>query len=79
MGLYLDLPANAVVVSVDEKSQIEALDRTAPMLPPRPGLPARQSYDSLAAVMANQGSMSDLAEEIHWDGNPNVLSRQLTS
>jgi hypothetical protein len=38
-------PANAVVVSVDEKSQIHALDRTAPMLPLRPGLPARQTYD----------------------------------
>jgi hypothetical protein len=43
--VYLDPPANAVVVSVDEKSQIQALDRTAPMLPLRPGLPARQSYD----------------------------------
>jgi hypothetical protein len=30
VGLYLDPPANAVVVSVDEKSQIQALDRTAP-------------------------------------------------
>jgi len=39
VGLYLDPPANAVVVSVDEKSQIQALDRTAPMLPLRPGLP----------------------------------------
>jgi transposase len=45
VGLYLDPPANAVVVSVDEKSQIQALDRTAPMLPLRPGLPARRSYD----------------------------------
>ena len=40
VGLYLDPPANAVVVSVDEKSQIQTLDRTAPMLPVRPG-PAR--------------------------------------
>jgi hypothetical protein len=38
-------PANAVVVSVDEKSHFHALDRTAPMLPLRPGLPARQTYD----------------------------------
>jgi transposase len=45
IGLYLDPPENAVVVSVDEKSQIQALDRTAPMLPLRPGLPARQTYD----------------------------------
>jgi transposase len=45
VGLYLDPPEGAVVVSVDEKSQIQALDRTAPMLPVRPGLPARQTYD----------------------------------
>ena len=41
----MDSPDNAVVVSVDEKSQIQALDRTAPMLPLRPGLPARRTYD----------------------------------
>jgi transposase len=45
IGLYLNPPEGAVVVSVDEKSQIQALDRTAPMLPLRPGLPARQTYD----------------------------------
>jgi hypothetical protein len=33
------------VLSVDEKSQIQALDRTAPMLPMRPGIPAKQTYD----------------------------------
>jgi transposase len=45
VGLYLDPPANAVVVSVDEKSQIQALDRTAPMLPLRPGLAERRTHD----------------------------------
>jgi transposase len=45
VGLYLDPPEGAVVVSIDEKSQVQALDRTAPMLPLRPGLPARQTYD----------------------------------
>jgi hypothetical protein len=45
VGLYLNPPDNAVVVSVDEKSQIQALDRTAPMLPLRPGPHARQTYD----------------------------------
>jgi transposase len=45
VGLYLDPPEGAVVVSVDEKPQIQALDRTAPMLPVRPGLSARQTYD----------------------------------
>jgi transposase len=45
VGLYLDPPHNAVVVSVDEKSQIQALDRTQPMLPLRPGLPERATHD----------------------------------
>ena len=44
VGLYLAPPDNAVVVSVDEKSQIQALDRTAPMLPLRPGLAERRTY-----------------------------------
>jgi transposase len=39
IGLYLAPPDDAVVVSADEKSQIQALDRTAPMLPARPGRP----------------------------------------
>lgn len=45
VGLYLDPPANAVVVSVDEKTQIQALSRTQPLLPLRAGLPARQTHD----------------------------------
>lgn len=45
VGLYLAPPEKAVVVCVDEKTQIQALDRTAPMLPLRPGLPERQTYD----------------------------------
>src|SRR6266571_4194265 len=45
VGLYLDPPDNAVVVSVDEKSQIQALDRTAPGLPLRPGLAERRTHD----------------------------------
>ena len=45
VGLYLAPPDNAVVLCVDEKSQIQALDRTAPMLPLRPGLPQRRTHD----------------------------------
>src|SRR3954452_6449294 len=45
VGLYLAPPENAVVLCVDEKSQIQALDRTAPMLPMRPGLPERRTHD----------------------------------
>ena len=45
VGLYLHPPANAVVLCVDEKSQVQALDRTAPILPIRPGLPEKQTHD----------------------------------
>ena len=41
VGLYLNPPDKAVVLCVDEKSQIQALDRTAPILPLRPGLPEK--------------------------------------
>ena len=43
--LYLNPPDKAIVLSVDEKSQIQALDRTQPILPLRPGLPARRTHD----------------------------------
>jgi transposase len=45
VGLYLRPPTNAVVLSVDEKTQIQALSRTQPLLPMRPGLPARRTHD----------------------------------
>src|SRR6266481_5261524 len=45
VGLYLDPPTNAVVLSLDEKTQIQALSRTQPLLPLRSGLPARQTHD----------------------------------
>ncbi|MFH1876528.1 MAG: IS630 family transposase [Candidatus Omnitrophota bacterium] len=45
VGLYMNPPDKAIVLCVDEKSQIQALDRTQPILPLRPGIPARQTYD----------------------------------
>ena len=45
VGLYLNPPDKAIVLSVDEKSQIQALDRTQPILPLRPGIPERQTHD----------------------------------
>jgi transposase len=45
VGLYLNPPDKAVVFCVDEKSQIQALERTQPLLPLRPGIPARQTHD----------------------------------
>jgi len=45
VGLYLDPPDKALVLCVDEKSQIQALDRTQPLLPMRPGQPERRTHD----------------------------------
>ena len=45
VGLYMNPPDKAIVLSVDEKSQIQALDRTQPILPLRPGLPKRLTHD----------------------------------
>jgi len=45
VGLYMNPPEKAIVLCVDEKSQIQALDRTQPLLPLRPGIPARQTHD----------------------------------
>jgi len=47
VGLYLSPPARAVVLCLDEKTQIQALERTQPILPLREGLPARQTHDYL--------------------------------
>jgi len=45
VGLYLNPPERAVVLCVDEKSQVQALDRTQPILPMRPGTPERHTHD----------------------------------
>jgi CheY-like chemotaxis protein len=45
VGLYLDLPLKAMVLCVDEKSQIQALDRPQPMLPLAPGIAERRTHD----------------------------------
>jgi transposase len=45
VGLYMDPPENALVLAVDEKTQIQALDRTAPILPVLPTSPAKASHD----------------------------------
>jgi transposase len=45
VGLYLDPPESAVVLCVDEKSQVQALARTAPVLPMMPGMPERRTHD----------------------------------
>src|SRR6516165_2014060 len=45
VGLYLNPPDRAIVLCVDEKSQVQALNRTQPILPLAPGVPARQTHD----------------------------------
>jgi transposase len=45
VGLYVSPPEHALVLCVDEKSQIQALDRSQPVLPMRPGQPERRSHD----------------------------------
>lgn len=49
VGLYLDPPEQALVFCVDEKSQIQALNRTQPVLPMMPGVPQRLTHDYVRA------------------------------
>jgi transposase len=45
VGLYLSPPEHAVVLCADEKSQIQALDRSSPVLPMMPGMPEKRTHD----------------------------------
>ena len=73
VGLYLNPPDNAVVVCIDEKSQIQALDRTAPILPIRPGLPEKATHDYVrhgtttlfAALEVATGKVTDACHPRH--------------
>jgi transposase len=61
VGLYLNPPEAAVVLCVDEKSQIQALDRTAPLLPLLPGTPERRTHDYRRYGTTNLYAALDLA------------------
>ena len=61
VGLYLNPPERAVVLCVDEKSQIQALDRTAPILPMLPGTPQRATHDYKRAGTSSLYAALDLA------------------
>ena len=73
VGLYPDPPEKAVVLCVDEKSQIQALDRTAPILPLRPGLPEKATHDYVrhgtttmfAALEVATGKVTDACYDRH--------------
>jgi transposase len=72
-GLYLNPPDKAVVLCVDEKSRIQALDRTAPILPLRPGLPEKATHDYrrhgtttlFAALEVATGKVTDACYDRH--------------
>jgi transposase len=61
VGLYLNPPDAAVVLCVDEKSQIQALDRTAPVLPLLPGTPERRTHDYKRNGTTNLYAALDIA------------------
>jgi transposase len=83
-GLYLAPPANAVVFSLDEKPQIQALQRTAPVPPMLPGIPERRSFDyerhgtstarsvmtSMAAMLAQSPQSCDASSPCRTAGWP---------
>jgi transposase len=61
VGLYLHPPERAVVLCVDEKSQIQALDRSAPILPMLPGVPQRATHDYRRAGTSSLYAALDIA------------------
>jgi hypothetical protein len=61
VGLYLNPPDRAVVRCVDEKSQIQALDRTQPLLPLQPGQPERRTHDYQRHGTASLFAVLDVA------------------
>ncbi len=61
VGLYLNPPEAAVVLCVDEKAQIQALDRSAPVLPLMPGVPQRASHDYTRNGTTNLYAALDVA------------------
>jgi transposase len=73
VGLYMNPPEKAVVVCIDEKSQIQALDRTAPILPIMPGVPEKQTHDYVrngtttlfAALEVATGRVEQLCQSRH--------------
>jgi hypothetical protein len=73
IGLYLNPPEGAVVLCVDEKSQVQALERSQPMLPVRPGLAARPTHDYtrhgtttlFAALEVATGKVTDVCQPRH--------------
>jgi hypothetical protein len=80
VGLCLDPPEHAIVVCVDEKSQIQALERTQPMRAVKPGRPERHPHDDIrhgtatlfAALEVATGQVTDqlASRNRHWEFLP---------
>lgn len=61
VGLYLNPPEHAVVLCVDEKSQVQALDRSQPVLPMMPGMPEKRTHDYVRHGTSNLFAAFDIA------------------
>ncbi|WP_412775232.1 IS630 family transposase [Streptomyces violaceus] len=61
VGLYFNPPEGAVVLSVDEKSQIQAMDRSQPVLPMMPGMPERRTHDDVRNGLTTLFAAFDVA------------------
>jgi hypothetical protein len=80
VGLYLDPPVKAMVLCVDEKSQMQALERTRPMLPMMPTVPTRQTHDYVRHGVASLFAAFDPATgtvigQVHRKHRPRSSSR----
>ena len=75
VGLYLDPPERAVVLCVDEKSGIQALDRSAPVLPMMPGMPERRTFDYVRAGTTDLFAALDVATGLVIHSHPPTTPR----
>ena len=79
VGLYLNPPERAVVLCVDEKSQIQALDRTAPILPMLPGTPQRATHDYKRAGTSSLYAALDITTGRVIGGSTPAIARSSSS
>lgn len=84
VGLYHDPPEKAVVLCVDEKSQIQALDRSQPVLPMMPGMPERRTHDYARNGITTLFAAFDIADgtvigELHRQHRANEFKKFLTT
>jgi hypothetical protein len=66
VGLYLNPPDRAIILCVDEKSQVQALNRSEPILPVAPGIPARRSHDYQRHGVTSLFAAMDVASGVNY-------------